>query len=219
MTHAALSDNPPSRKRRWIVASAVVVVLAGAAGTAFLLNGDEAPKATSPKTTPAPTTEPTKAQPVKSIGTPDRLAISAIGVDAPVISVGTTAKGAQDVPGSLDATGWWRDGSKPGQPGNAVIVGHTASKGDGVFDELGDLNKGDKITVSSGKDMLTYTVTKEQVLEVSKFATVADEIYRRTGPSGIVLMTCGDWNGTRFETTVIVTAKLKVEAGVGTWSR
>ena len=136
-----------------------------------------------------------------------------------MIPVGTTAKGAQDVPSSLDATGWWRDGSKPGQPGNAVIVGHTASKGDGVFDELGDLEKGDKITVSSGKKKLTYTVTKEQVLEVSKFATVADEIYRRTGPSGIVLMTCGDWNGTRFETTVIITAKLKLKAGAGTWSR
>lgn len=208
MTHLTHSDNPPSRKRKWIVASVAIVVLAGATGTAFLLNGDDSPKAGPTKTTTAPTSEPTKAQPVRSIGTPDRLAISAIGVEAPVIPVGTTAKGAQDVPSSLDATGWWRDGSKPGQPGNAVIVGHTASKGDGVFDDLSNLDQGDTITVSNGKKSLTYTVTNEQELEVSKFATVADEIYRRTGPSGIVLMTCGDWNGTRFETTVIVTAKI-----------
>lgn len=214
MTHAAISDNPPSRKRRWIVASAVVVVLAGAAGTALLLNGDESPKAAAPRSTPS--NEPTKSQPAKS---GDRVIIPSLDVDAPMLPVGTTSKGAQEVPTSMEATGWWKDGSKPGQPGNAVIVGHTASKGDGVFDELGNLEKGDKITVSSGKKKLMYTVTKEQVLAVSKFATVADEIYRRTGPSGIVLMTCGDWNGTRFETTVIVTAKLKVKAGAGTWSR
>ncbi len=214
MTHAALSDNPPSRKRRWIVASAVVLVLACAGGAAFLLTADEKPEAATPKTTPS--TETTKAQPAKS---GDRVIIPSLDVDAPMLPVGTTSEGAQEVPSSMEATGWWKDGSKPGQPGNAVIVGHTASKGDGVFDELGDLDKGDKITVSSGKKSLTYTVTKEQVLEVSKFATVADEIYRRTGPSGIVLMTCGDWNGTRFETTVIITAVLKVKAGNGNWSR
>lgn len=216
MTNEASTDNPPSRKRRWIVALAAVVVLAGAGGTAFLLNGDEAPTAKPEKTTPAPTSEPTKSQPAKS---GDRVIIPSLDVDAPMLPVGTTSEGAQEVPSSMEATGWWKDGSKPGQPGNAVIVGHTASKGDGVFDELGDLDKGDKITVSSGKKKLKYTVTAEQVLEVSKFATVADEIYRRTGPSGIVLMTCGDWNGTRFETTVIITATLKVKAGNENWSR
>lgn len=214
MTHQALSDNPPSRKRRWIVASAVVLVLAGAAGTAFLLNGEKKPEAAAPKATPS--SEPTKSQPAKS---GDRVIIPSLDVDAPMLPVGTTSEGAQEVPSSMEATGWWKDGSKPGQPGNAVIVGHTASEGNGVFDELGDLDRGDKVTVSSGKKKLTYTVTKEQVLEVSKFATVADEIYRRTGPSGIVLMTCGDWNGTRFETTVIITAKLKDKAGNGSWAR
>lgn len=209
MTHVAPSDNPPSRRRRWIVASAVVAVLALAGGTALLLNDDDDPPATPhAQPTPKPSSEPTKWAQTKPIGSPDRLAIPSLHVDAPVLPVGTTSKGAQEVPGSLDATGWWRDGSKPGQPGNAVIVGHTASKGYGVFDDLGDLEKGDTITVSAGKKSLTYVVTKEQELEVSKFATVADEIYRRTGASGIVLMTCGDWNGTRFETTVIVSAKL-----------
>ncbi len=110
------------------------------------------------------------------------------------------------MPNSLKDTGWWKDGQQPGQPGNAVIVGHTASKADGVFDHLADLEKDDLITVRGTKGKVTYRVTSEREIEVAKFAPESDKIYRRTGPSGLVLMTCGDWNGKRFETTVIVYA-------------
>ena len=112
------------------------------------------------------------------------------------------------MPSSLEATGWWRDGQQPGSAGNAVIVGHTAPAADGVFDDLVELDEGDTITVSSGSESLSYAVTREEAVEVADFASVADEIYRETGPSGLVLMTCGDWNGTEFETTVIIHAEV-----------
>jgi LPXTG-site transpeptidase (sortase) family protein len=151
-------------------------------------------------------TAPTDAV-IKPIGVPARVVIPDLKVDAAVLQVGTTKAGAQDVPNSLTATGWWKDGQQPGQSGNAVIVGHTASKADGVFDHLSDVKNGDLVTVRGKKGKVTYRVTSEREVKVEKFAAESDKIYRETGPSGLVLMTCGDWNGKRFETTVIVYAK------------
>lgn len=187
-----------------------MIVLVASGVTAFVLTrGDDttaAPHA-SASATPKPTKTEAFGSVVKPIGVPARVVIPDVKVDAAVLQVGTTAAGAQDVPHSLKDTGWWKDGQQPGQPGNAVIVGHTASKDDGVFDNLGDLKKGDRITVRGKKGKVDYRVTSEREVKVEKFAAESDQIYRKTGPSGLVLMTCGDWNGKRYETTVIVFAK------------
>lgn len=207
-THRKRSGGFSLRSRRTVLVGIAGLLVAGAALTAVIvLDDDPAPSPSAATAKPAKTPPGSPFGNVRPIGTPDRIVIPQIAVDAKVLPVGTTSKNAQEVPSSLHETGWWRDGSRPGQPGNAVIVGHTASKADGVFDRLGDLETGDTITLRSGKKKLTFTVSNEQEIEVAKFATVADEIYRETGPSGVVLMTCGDWNGTAFETTVIVTAR------------
>jgi LPXTG-site transpeptidase (sortase) family protein len=188
----------------------VVIVLVACGATAFVLTRDNgsaaAPHASASATPKTPTTAPFGSV-VKPIGVPARIVIPDVKVDAAVLQVGTTAAGAQDVPHSLTATGWWKDGQQPGQPGNAVIVGHTASKADGVFDNLADVEKGDRITVRGKKGKVDYRVTSEHEVKVEKFAAESDRIYRKTGPSGLVLMTCGDWNGKRYETTVIVYAQ------------
>jgi len=183
----------------------------GGVVTAVLLTTRDDDKAATPRAVASTKATAPKAVPfsnaVKPIGEPTQLVIDEIGVDAKVLPVGTTAKGAQEVPASLHETGWWEDGQQPGQPGNAVIVGHTASKDDGVFDELSDLGKGDRLTLTGKDGKLIYRVTSEKEIKVADFAAESDRIYRETGPSGLVLMTCGDWNGTRFETTVITYAK------------
>jgi LPXTG-site transpeptidase (sortase) family protein len=189
----------------------VALVMVAGITAAVVLTRDDDKAATTPRATS--TAEPTPrrtvpfSDPVKPIGEPTQLLITEIGVDAKVMPVGTTAKGAQAVPNSLTETGWWKDGQQPGQPGNAVIVGHTASKDDGVFDDLSDLSSGDTITVKGRHGTLDYRVTSEKEIPVGDFAAESDRIYRDTGSSGLVLMTCGDWNGSRFETTVITYAK------------
>ena len=198
------------RRLAYAVAAAAVVIAIAVVATVLLLRSDETaiPAAEPTRTTkPTPWVSRATPHPAKPIGVPTRLVITSIGVDAGVVPVGTTAAGAQEVPGSIDATGWWRDGRQPGQSGNAVIVGHTASRADGVFDNLSKLGRDDTIKVRGESGTLTYAVAAEREVRVEDFATVADDIYRTTGPSGLVLMTCGDWNGTRFETTVIVYAK------------
>jgi LPXTG-site transpeptidase (sortase) family protein len=141
-----------------------------------------------------------------SKGVPERLAIPRLDVDAEVLALGTAADGSQEVPTRLDATAWWSDGGKPGGSGNTVIVGHTSSKSAGVFDELGALRRGDRVTVRARHGSVDYVVTKTSEVRVEKFPTVSESIYSETGPSGLVLMTCGDWNGRDYDTTVIVRA-------------
>ena len=192
-----------------LAGAAAVVLVAGAATAYVLTRGDDPVAAPHPSASASPApkvTAPVNAV-IKPTGVPTRVVIPDVKVDAAVVQVGTTKAGAQDVPNSLTATGWWKDGQQPGQSGNAVIVGHTASKADGVFDHLSDVEKDDLITVRGKKGKVTYRVTSELELKVEKFAGESDKIYRETGPSGLVLMTCGDWNGKRFETTVIVYAK------------
>lgn len=186
-----------------VAVTAVVVVL-----SLVLPRGDAETSPVQASASPTPSSSATPS-PIASPkpGDPSRLRIPAIEVDAPVMAVGTTKDNAQQVPTSLDVTGWWRDGARPGEPGNAVVVGHTASADAGVFDPLVDVEEGDDIVVDSEGEEYAFTVTKIATVPVENFGDVAGEVYRKTGRSGLVLMTCGDWNGKDFETTVIVTAE------------
>lgn len=188
-----------------LLAAAVVVGVA-----VFALNSGDDPKPTARPTasaTPAAVVRPVSVFP-REVGKPRALTIEAIGVKAPVTEVGTTAAGAQDVPGSIDEAGWWRDGVQPGRRGNAVIVGHTASRADGVFDNLGKLHRGDKITAHSAHGALTFTVTRLQDVKVADFSKVSAQVYRLGGSPGLVLMTCGDFNGRTYDSTTIAFATL-----------
>lgn len=178
--------------RRPIAALAVVAVLVGCGG---------------PELDPVAveTVEPTRA-PVASQGPPEGLEIPGLGVDAKVLALGKAADGSQAVPKTLNDTAWWRHGSKPGEGGNTVIVGHTASRRAAVFDELGTLRRGDRIIVRARLGRIAYTVSEISEVPVEDFASVSDSIYRETGPSGLVLMTCGDFDGREYDTTVIVRA-------------
>lgn len=196
-------------KKDLLATIAAAALLAAGVFVNLPANGPGAPAASAPSatdertptTTPPPTT--TTGGP---IGVPDRLVVAALDIDAPVTPVGTTPENAQEVPAALDVTGWWRDGSVPGAPGNAVVVGHTASSDDGVFDPLVDVEAGDEVLVSGEDGTIAFVVERRDIVPVDEFSTVAADVYRATGDSGLVLMTCGDWNGRAFETTVIVHA-------------
>ncbi|MGJ9422413.1 class F sortase [Aeromicrobium sp. CF3.5] len=188
--------------------AAIAAAALVAAAVFVTLRSDEAqPEVAAATAAPSPAPESSRAMVSGAVGVPDRLEIASLRIDAPVASVGTLPNNAQEVPTALDETGWWRDGSQPGAQGNAVIVGHTASDDDGVFDRLVDIGEGDEIIVSGTKGSRAFDVVQTDVIPVDDFASVAADVYKTTGPSGLVLMTCGDWNGTEFETTVIVHAR------------
>lgn len=190
---------------------AVVALTACAVVGGITLADRDDPVAKPAAVRPTTTSATPRIAAAKDVGRPERLTIRSIGVNAPVTQVGTTADGAQDVPESIDDAGWWRDGVQPGRSGNAVVVGHTASSADGVFDDLGDLRRGDDIEVRSAGGTLHYDVTRMTSVKVADFNRISPLVYRPGGRPGLVLMTCGDWNGKRFESTTIVFSTLAAD--------
>lgn len=134
--------------------------------------------------------------------------IAEIDVKAKVLALGTLPDGSQGLPDNFTDVSWWRDGQEPGQPGNAVFAGHTYSKGDGVFDRLPQLRPGDHVVVVTRYGRQTYRVKSVGSVPFAKYGSFASQITRHTGKSGLVLQTCGDWDGSEYHATTVVFATL-----------
>lgn len=125
---------------------------------------------------------------------PVRLVIPAINVDAKIQSLGTTATGEMDVPSTIDETGWYRLGSRPGEIGSAVIAGHlNGERGEaGVFNRLHLLKEGDTIYVEDAQGSFTrFTVRESREYEPG----YAEEVFSRNDGAHLNLITCkGVWD-------------------------
>ena len=134
---------------------------------------------TSPPDDPAPTIEPTPASqsapaptPTSADFAPDvpsRLTIPAIGLDAPVETVGWSVKvqnGQQvsmwDVPNRF-AAGWLKTSARAGERGNTVLDGHHNIAGE-VFRDLVQLKAGDTIQLWVGSQSREYIVSLLKIL-------------------------------------------------------
>lgn len=106
---------------------------------------------------------------------------------ASIIPVGIDRGGHLAVGPSISAVYTWRDGPRPGQPGSAVIAGHTWSRGDGVFDDLATMKKGNRFSVGRAN----FKVTRVQRVRQMSGQQVR-ELFSDRGPSRVVLITCGD---------------------------
>lgn len=190
-----------------LLAAVAVIVLVVIGLVAIGNTGGESPAAKQ-KPVPAASAEPS-ATPFDA-GSPERVTIDAIAVDAPVLAMGTAGDGSQQVPKTLTDTSWWKDGSHPGTSGNVVITGHAAHRSDdnGVFDDLGTLKTGDNFEVVGSEAAVEYTVTDTDEVDTADFADHAERIYASDGTPGAVLMTCGSWNGQQWETTTIIWATM-----------
>lgn len=138
-------------------------------------------------------------------GSIGRLSIAAIGVDAGIVPVGVTRAGSLAIGTSVRDVYRWRDGVRPGQPGSAVLAGHTWSKGDGVFDRLGALRPGHRVRVGGFR----FEVTRvRRVRDLSRRAVAA--LFSDEGRPRLVLITCGDRNNRTgvYRTRIIVNARL-----------
>jgi LPXTG-site transpeptidase (sortase) family protein len=135
-------------------------------------------------------------QEVKSIGTPARLKIPVIGVDAVVIPVGLTSDGAMDVPKGPDEVAWFNLGDRPGEIGTAVMTGHYGWKNNlpAVFDNLHKLEVGDKIIAEDENGVSTTFIVRE-IRIYDKDASAPEVFGSEDGKEYLNLITCtGDWN-------------------------
>jgi hypothetical protein len=128
-------------------APTATAVTAAVTATATATAPEPAP---SPELTPTPLPTPTPAPPPPPpVAVPVRLRIPSIGVDARIIPVGVTPSGEMQSPPDAWTVGWYADGYKPSEPGNAVIAGHVdyVNVGAAVFWNLRRLAPGDQVVV------------------------------------------------------------------------
>ena len=127
--------------------------------------------------------------------------------DAPIVAVGVDSRGAFDVPGVREV-GWYRFGPRPGDAGSAVLAAHIAFNGvDGVFRRLASVLVGTSVTVGSA-DGSTRAFIVAAVERIDKDELPA-ELFATSGPSRLVLITCGGaFNRERssYEDNIVVTA-------------
>ena len=119
-------------------------------------------------------------------GAPVRVKIPAIGLNAPIVRVGTNSAGEMDVPsGNTNNIGWYSKGVVPGDIGSAVFAAH-------VFAALGNLHKtelGDEIFVESENGgYQRFVVTKTDVYKLGDLSP--DMLFNRKDGRHLHLITC-----------------------------
>jgi LPXTG-site transpeptidase (sortase) family protein len=156
--------------------------------------GLDVPLTAAAPTAPPPLPVVQPPEPLKSVGVkPNRIAISKIGLLAPLMALGVDAKKEIQTPplSKPNQAGWYKNGPIPGQQGPSVVLGHVNTRsGAAVFSRLKEIKRGDKIKVSrSDGNIVEFTV--DGVEQVSKTAFPAKRVYGNTGEATLRLITCG----------------------------
>ena len=157
---------------------------------------------------PRAPTEVPGAGPTESVE-PGRIFIEAIGVSADVEAVGLATDGTLGIPTDVATVGWFAGGSRPGEMGPAVMVGHVDSvDGPAVFARLSELRVGDLVSVENG-DGSSLAFTVSAVTRHPKQSFPTDAVYGPTPDAELHLITCGGRydRDDGYADNVVVTAK------------
>ena len=146
---------------------------------------------------------------------PVRLQIPGIEVDTKLQRLGREQDGTVEVPEGpreWEEAGWYEGGTRPGDPGSAVILGHVDSRREGpaVFFRLRELRRGDQIkVVRADGSAVRFTVDRVEQYPKTRFPT--DDVYYPTMTPRLRLVTCGgtfDYQKHSYRSNVIVFADL-----------
>jgi sortase (surface protein transpeptidase) len=200
--------------RRRLAAATAALVLAGCS-QAGARHADPAPAAT----TGAPAQQGRgvdaargfrSARGYRATPVPVRIEIPRIGVASPLVRLGKAANGTVQVP-PFERAGWYEPGTRPGDPGSAVILGHVDSKtGPAVFYRLRELRRGDEVVVRRADgSTVRFVVQRTEQYPKKRFPT--DEVYYPTLSPELRLVTCGgefdpDWGHYLSNVIVFATA-------------
>lgn len=141
----------------------------------------------SPAQKPLPATLP-RSRPVS-------MDIPAIDVHSVVREVGRTADGALETPAPgpyYDDAAWYRHSPTPGSMGPAILLGHvdSAANGPSVFFRLGELRRGDRVSVTRADDKVAVFVVDE-VHRYAKDNFPTETVYGDIDHAGLRIITCG----------------------------
>jgi hypothetical protein len=119
--------------------------------------------------------------------------------------------GTVQKPTRWERAGWYAPGTRPGDPGSAVILGHVDSKrGPAVFFRLRELRRGDMVTIGRADgSSVRFVVQRTQQHLKDRFPT--DDVYYPTLAPALRLVTCGgEFDATigRYRSNLIVFATM-----------
>ncbi|MFE9257770.1 class F sortase [Streptomyces sp. NPDC006879] len=199
MTEDEWDQEPRRRRSPWGVLALVML-----SGLAMMRNGadlsDGPPQPAAAAAVSSSVDSPTVTAPVPpsalsalDYSSARRVAIAAIGVNAPVMTVGLDADGWIEAPppGDRNLAGWYLNGIAPGQRGTAVVVGHVDNaQGPAVFYGLGSLNKGNHVEVERYDGRIAvFEVYGVEVFSKNSFPGA--RVYGDTGHAELRVITCG----------------------------
>jgi sortase (surface protein transpeptidase) len=142
---------------------------------------------------------------------PVRVEIPKIGVASSLDRLGRAPDKTVQEPTRWAVAGWYAAGTRPGDPGSAVILGHVDSKrGPAVFFRLRELRRGDTVTIGRADgSSVRFAVQRTEQYPKNRFPT--DEVYYPTLTPTLRLVTCGgefDATAGRYRSNLIVFATL-----------
>ncbi|HEX8135414.1 MAG TPA: class F sortase [Actinomycetes bacterium] len=145
--------------------------------------------------------------------TPDpvRIEIPRIGVSSALVRLGRDADGTVETP-DPSVAGWYAPGTRPGDPGSAVILGHVDShNAPAVFYRLRELRRGDEVLIRRADgSTLRFVVQRTRQYPKARFPT--DDVYYPTLRPELRLVTCGgqfDHNWHHYLSNIIVFARMR----------
>ncbi|WP_246060649.1 class F sortase [Nocardioides dongxiaopingii] len=153
-------------------------------------------------------------RPVVPAAAPVRLVVPSLDIEASVVPVGLSADAVLDPPADATTVGWWDDSARPGAArGQVVITGHTVHTGGGALDAVSTTPglRGRRIDVRTRAGVQHYRVVRREVLSRDELAAGAQGLFgqdrRDDVGARLVLVTCTDWNGSSYDSNVVVVAE------------
>lgn len=179
-----------------VLVALLLALLAACAGDVppdAAAGSDETPSTTAPAGGPAPPAAAAEAQRVGSAVPEDPSSVVLPGgVPVPVRAVSTTQNGVLDVPSNIAAAGWWRGGSRIGDPfGSTLLAAHVDSEtqGLGPFADLLSVSDGERILLRSASYDQTFRVQSLELLPQGSIDATS-ELHSPAGERRLTLVTC-----------------------------
>lgn len=139
---------------------------------------------------------------------PTAISIPSLAVRAPVVGVRMDASGGLTPPSDPQVLGWWSQGAPVGSlRGSTLVTGHTVHTGGGALDDLEDLKVGAQVRARTDGGVQDYVVSAVRTYSKGRLARRAAQLFSQSVPHRLVLVTCEDWNGTAYESNVVVVAQ------------
>ncbi|GAB3266755.1 hypothetical protein GCM10027425_33390 [Alteromonas gracilis] len=140
---------------------------------------------------------------------PTQILVPSVGVKAPIIPIQVEDQ-VLEPPADPSTIGWWDASAMPGQTGGqSVMTGHSVHTGGGELDRLRDVRAGERVDVRTSEGTVRYKIDRKVVWSYAEVAQRYRQLFeQRPEEKGrLVLITCTDWDGTKWNSNVIVFAR------------